>query len=74
MIELPADIRLAVEAIEEERIALEFGVRNLNCDLSAGANVRATKDRGHAAAVNQAIDPVVADPVAGLGSLNHRTC
>ena len=50
MVELLADLALALEAVEEHRIGFHLRVRNLDRHLAAVAHVGGAKDRGHAAA------------------------
>ena len=66
MIELGADLLLALEALEENRIALHLGMRNLDGDLAAGAKVGGAEDGGHAAAGHQGFDAVVIELVPGM--------
>jgi hypothetical protein len=55
-----------MEAIEEDRIAFHFGVRNLNGDQASGTQVSALENRGHAAACRNAFNLVVIELFAGV--------
>src|SRR5579862_4529534 len=65
MIEGLADIFLAVKTVEEDRVAFHFRMGNLDGDCPAGAKVGAAKDRGHAAAGDNAIDAVMIELFSG---------
>ena len=66
VIELLADFLFAMETVEEYRVGFHFRMRNLDGDGSAVAQVRAAKNRRHAAAGDQAFDAVVIELVAGM--------
>ena len=66
MVELFADLRLALEAVEEHRIGFHFGMRDLDGDLAAGAHVGSAKDGRHPAAGNDSFDSVVIELIAGV--------
>ena len=53
MIELLADFALAVETVEEHGIGFHFRMRDLDGDLSAGAQIGGAIDGSHAAAGDQ---------------------
>ena len=72
MIEFAADFGLAMEAIEEKRIALQFGMGNLEGHHASVAQVGGAEDGGHAAARDQAVDAVMIELVAGTQGGDHR--
>ena len=61
MVELFADAGLALEAVEEDRIGLHIGVRNLQRHLAVVAHVGGAIDGGHAAAGNRLFNAVEID-------------
>jgi hypothetical protein len=65
MIQPFADIDLASEAIEKDRVGLHIRMGNLDGDLAAVAHVSGAKDRGHSTARNQLVDPIVCELNAG---------
>ena len=71
MIQLAADIRLAVEPVVKEDVHFVLRVRDFDRDGLARALVGAAKDGRHAALRYEAVDPVSADPVAGLRGGYH---
>ena len=66
MIQGLADLFLALKAIKQDRIALHLGMRNLDGDLPAVAQIGAAKDGGHAAAGDKALNAVVIELIAGM--------
>ena len=66
VIELFADLLLALEALEEDGVALHLGVGNLDGHGLSGAQVGALEDRGHAAAGDQAVDLEVVELFASV--------
>ena len=71
MVELLADLLLALEAIEENRIAFHFRMRDLDGDGAAVARIGRLIDGGHAAAGDQAFNFVVIEGIAGMEG-SHR--
>ena len=53
MIQLFADLGLALEAVEEHRVGFHLRMRDLDGDLAAVAHIGGAKNRGHAAAGDQ---------------------
>ena len=66
VIQLLANFLLAIKAVEENRVALHLGMRNLDGDRATGAQIRAAKDRGHAAACSDAFNLVVIELIARM--------
>src|SRR5207245_4606831 len=61
-----ADFLLTMKALEEDRVALHLGMRDLDGNRAAGAQVDAAKDRGHTAARRNAFDAVMIELIAGM--------
>jgi hypothetical protein len=57
---------LTPEPLVKDGVTFGLGMRNLNCDRLAGAKVRASKYRRHAAARDQPIKPVMVDMIANV--------
>src|SRR6266849_774210 len=72
VIEFFADFRLALEALEEYRVRFHLRMRNFDCDLTAGAHIRGTKNGGHPAAGNDRLNTVVVELVAGMYWCHER--
>ena len=72
MIESCSDLLLALKAIEENRIGLDFRVRHLQRNLLPGASIGSAKDGRHAAAGNQGIYLVMVKLVAGADGCHVR--
>jgi hypothetical protein len=66
MVEHRADVLLALEAVEQYRIALHLGMRDFDRNRRTCIDVYSAKDRGHAAAGNQVIDAVIVEGIAGM--------
>ena len=66
MIELFADLFLALEALEEDGVAFHLRMGNLDGDGLSRAQVGALVDRGHAAAGDQAFNLEVVELFAGV--------
>ena len=66
MIELLPDFAFALKAIVEHRIGLHFRMWDFDRDLAAIAQIGGAKDRGHAAAGDQAFNAVMVELVAGM--------
>jgi hypothetical protein len=66
VIQLLANLLLAMEAVEENRVALHLGMRNLDGNRVPGAQIRTAKDGGHAAACSDAFNVVVIESVARM--------
>jgi len=65
MIEFAADFGLAMEAVEEKWVALQFRMGNLEGYDASVAQVGGAEDGGHAAARDEAIDAVMIELLAG---------
>jgi hypothetical protein len=64
------DFFLAMEAVEENRIAFHLGMRDLEGYGTAGARIRSAENGGHAAAGSETVYPVVIELFPGVdGSL-----
>src|SRR5205823_8442955 len=66
-----ADFLLTMKALEEDRVALHLGMRDLDGNRAAGAQVRASKDRGHTAARRNAFDAVMIELITRM-EWGHR--
>jgi Fe-S-cluster-containing dehydrogenase component/anaerobic selenocysteine-containing dehydrogenase len=66
VIQLFANFLLPMEAVEESRVALHLGMRDLDGDRATGAQIRTAKDRGHAAACGDAFNAVVIELIARM--------
>ncbi len=66
MVELLADVRFALESVEEERIGLHLGMRDFDGDGAIVAKVGCLKDRGHAAARDELVETVMIELIAGV--------
>ena len=71
MVHQLADFFLAAETIEESRVALHFGMGDLDGNRPAVVEIGGAEDGGHAAAGSEAIDAVVIELVAGVKD-SHR--
>ena len=74
MVELLADVRLALEAIEEDGVGFHVRVRNLQGDDAVVARIYGAKDRCHAAPRYRRFDAVGIDLRAGFDCVEdaHR--
>jgi hypothetical protein len=59
MVHVLADFLFTAKTVEEERVALHFGMRNLDGDLATVAQVSGAEDGSHAAACDKFIQTVV---------------
>ena len=66
MVEFLADLLLALEALDQNRIRLHLGERNLDGHLSAGIQVGRPVEHRHAAVGDGGIDAVVVERVSGF--------
>ena len=64
MVEFLSNVLFAMEALEENGVALHFGVGDLDGDRAAGQEVSAAEDGGHAASRDDAFDAVMVELVA----------
>ena len=59
-----------LEAVVRERVGFHLGMRDLDGDLAAVAQVGGSKNRGHAAAGDQFFNPVVIEQFAGVDGVH----
>ena len=71
MVELLADLLLAPEALQQNRVGLHLRMRNLHRHLPSVAQIRRAVERGHAAARNLRIQAVVVQRVSGFKLGRH---
>src|SRR5271170_7895181 len=72
MIQFPADVSLAAEAIEEQNVGLQLGMGNLYRHGVSVSEIDSTEDGRHAPAGNELVHAIAANPVAFLRRTNHR--
>jgi hypothetical protein len=66
-----SDLLLALKAIEQGRIALDFRMRDLDGDLAAIPQIGSAKNAGHSTAGDETVDAVVIKLIAGM-QRGHR--
>ena len=71
VVDLLADLLLAAEALEQNRIGFHLRVRHLDGHGPAGAQVRGAEERGHAAAGNLRFQAVVVQGFSDFGRGHH---
>ena len=64
MIHHSADLGLALEAVEQHRLAFHLGMRNLDRHLFAVVQIGGAKDGSHAAAGHDGVNPVMVQGIA----------